>query len=147
MSIAIRWKRGPLAGISLMIAGIAIFVEIPRLLHGQFILIIDKLPLLVAATIGMIGISIAGITLVMEGLMKRWKVTNKQVLKPLIFATGISSGITYISYFLGLQIFHALLAIYISWLEVYIWSYIFSLTLTAVVTIFLTQYISKILTE
>ena len=80
MSIAIRWKRGPLVGISLIIAGISIFIEIPRLIHGQYILIIDQPLLLIAASIGMVGVSIAGITLVMEGLMKRWRTPDKRIL-------------------------------------------------------------------
>ena len=99
MSIALWWKRLPLAALALFYFGLSLIVQIPIIYHAQYYLIVEEVKVLYFVPLGASLVLTASLILVTDTLSKQWvkRPTNDLVI--VLIAVLVVVATYYAGYF------------------------------------------------
>ena len=99
MSIALWWKRLPLASLALFYFGLSLLVQIPIIYHAQYYLIVEEVKVLYFVPLGASLVLTTSLILVTDTLSKQWvkRPTNDYII--ILIAILIVVATHYAGYF------------------------------------------------
>jgi len=99
MSIALWWKRLPLAALALFYFGLSLLVQIPIIYHAQYYLIVEEVKVLYFVPLGASLVLTTSFVLVTDTLSKQWvkRPTNDFVI--ILIAILVVVATYYAGYF------------------------------------------------
>ena len=99
MSIALWWKRLPLAALALFYFGLSLLVQLPIIYHAQYYLIVEEVKVLYFVPLGASLVLTASFILVTDTLSKQWVKRPTNDLFIIIISILIVVSTYYAGYF------------------------------------------------